>query len=136
MTGRGRPFTPEQRDRGRALVNAAAAAAADQRAERVAQLTRAGSSTLAIAVRLGVSERTVTRLRRRAGVSECGAAVPHPPEVWELVERLLADGASRAEAARTAGISYSVVRARFPDAAWTREQVWDYARQVKLLNQS
>lgn len=127
-------FTPEQRDRGRASYNAQQKEAADQMAERVVELTQKGKTTLGIAVRLGISERTVTRLRQRAGASLSGPVVPYPAEVWERAEEMLDDGASRAEVARTLGMNYSTVRYHFPDRGWTPEQRRAHAQQMRTMN--
>lgn len=89
-------------------------------------LTRAGESARAIAERLGVSERTVVRARRA-----CGASLPRPTPYsdaeMEQARRLLEDGASYREVARTLGRDASYLTRLLPGYGWTRDDVAIYA---------
>lgn len=81
------------------------------------QLTRIpGRYTVAeVAERLGVTTRTVERLRARHGVA--GPPRPtRPLSDHDRVAQLLEDGCSAAEAGRTVGVSRSTVLRWFPDA--------------------
>lgn len=90
--------------------------------ERVAMLTKAGWSARAIAEELGCGESTVTRSRVRAGVARPAAKFLTPEEV-ATIERLLDDGASLAEAARTIGRGPAgAVYQRFAGRAWTPQE--------------
>ena len=103
------------------------------REAEVACLTRQGLSARQIAARLGVSMRTVARYRTSAGVAK-----PKPPliteEQWATVQRLLDDGCSAEEAARTIGVTATPLRRRYPDVAWDKFQVSEHALLIKNIN--
>ena len=102
---------------------------AARRAE-VARLTRAGKSAAEIAVALGVTQRTITRDRKAVGV-----ALPRhpgiPADTIAEIGRLLDDGASVTEAAKTVGCSEPSVRRYYPGRAWTRSQVAAWGAWVR-----
>lgn len=104
---------------------------AKERREHVARLTRAGHSAAEIAVRLGVTPRTVHRDRRATGTAQ-----PEPTPMTDrehaIVQRLLADGASCAEAGRTIGRSKTTILRHYPEHAWTRKQVGELLRIMHL----
>lgn len=102
------------------------------RLEGVARLTRAGYPAPDIAVRLGCSRRQVTRDRRTLGISKPRAGEPTAEQIAEA-ERLLDDGASRAEVARTLGLGETTIRRRFPDRGWTPQQI---AAHTAVINNS
>ncbi|UYL88159.1 helix-turn-helix DNA binding domain protein [Gordonia phage Evaa] len=88
-----------------------------ERAQRVAELTRAGLSASEIAVQLRVTVRTVGRDRRRTGTHG------YRPARWSeeklaRAKALLDDGASYRETARTIGCDPSHLRRRFPGYGW------------------
>ena len=95
---------------------------------RFIQLDEAGHSSPYIADKLGVTTRTVQRWRHQTGRSKAGRATPHPPAAREQARRILADGASRAEAARTIGVTARTIHRWFPDVpGWTKKQAGEYA---------
>lgn len=106
---------------------------AEERRARVAELTKRGMSASLIADILKVTDRTVVRDRKVAGISQPGPRLLTPEEV-EVVERLLDDGASLTEAARTIGRNRASLHHnnRFKGRAWTRQQVADYAALRRL----
>lgn len=104
---------------------------ADTRREHVARLTRAGHSAAEIAVRLNITPRTVQRDRRATGTSQL-EPVPMTDAEHAIVQRLLADGASCAEAARTIGRSKTTILRHYPEHAWTRAQVGERLRIMHL----
>lgn len=93
---------------------------------KVAEMTRRGYTAREIAQALGVTMRTVTRSRRRTGVSTS-------PRYWmtddeiAAARTLLEDGCSFAETARTLGRGASTIAAHFPGRGWTQDQVVEYA---------
>lgn len=98
--------------------------------ERVKDLTESGLSAREIADILNCSSRTVTRYRARMGIlQEKLPAIP--PEKASQIESLLADGASCEEAARTFGVNGKSVRNRWPQYAWSREQITDYVTTLQ-----
>ncbi|AEK07820.1 DNA binding protein [Mycobacterium phage Yoshi] len=89
--------------------------------EKVAWWTQLGWTAAQIADKLGCTTRTVSRARAKSGVAK-----PKPPalsaEVLAEAARMLADGASQNEVARTLGVGQSTISAHFRGQGWTREQ--------------
>ncbi|QGZ16925.1 helix-turn-helix DNA-binding domain protein [Arthrobacter phage LittleTokyo] len=81
---------------------------------------------------LGVSQRTVNRLRVRLGIAQGSCRRP-TPEQLEHARQLLEDGASMTDAARSAGVEFQTLKRRWPDKVWTASQVGQYARQLDHL---
>lgn len=98
--------------------------------QRIAQLTREGWSAKEIAKELGFGERAIHRSRQRTGVDKPGPRFLTPDEV-ATVERLLADGASCSEAARTIGRSVSTLSKRYPRHVWTPEECGKFGALVR-----
>lgn len=102
---------------------------------RVGELTRQGWTTESLCVELGMSDKTVVRYRRAAGVLQ-----PTPQwftaEELELADKLLADGCSYAEAARTLGRPgcATSLRLRFPGRGWDAATTGAFNRALRLLN--
>ena len=90
----------------------------DERRSAVAQLTRDGASAREIARRLGVTSRTVLRDRGVLGIAQ-PEVPPISPDRLALAHRLLDDGASYREAARTVDCSQGTLAAHFPGYGWT-----------------
>lgn len=81
------------------------------------RLDSEGRSAREIALILGVTQRTVTRMRARAGRLKRPATVPRPQEDRDLARMLLDEGCHIAEVARTVGVEWPTIRRWFPDAA-------------------
>lgn len=88
--------------------------------ESVVEMTKAGYSAAAIARSLHITERSVVRLRRRAGISQPLTAGPLSEAEKELALGLLADGCSYGEVGRTLGRPTETIRRRFPGYGWDR----------------
>lgn len=91
---------------------------------RFDQLDTSGATTRTIAAELGVSVRTIGRWRSEAGRLRAPAGgKPRPQSDRDLAARLIEDGCSLSEAARTIGCSQHTVTRWFPEAPrYTREQ--------------
>lgn len=85
----------------------------DARDRDIAQRTMNGESTRSLAERYGINTRTVTRIRHRQGVAKPPPVRLSTDEI-ALAKRLLEDGASYHEVARTLGRGYWSVRRKFP----------------------
>jgi IS30 family transposase len=105
------------------------------RRERVAQWTRAGVSIAEIAARLNITERSVQRYRRRAGVS-LPAGERLTADELARAEQLLDDGCSGNEVARTIGRSDTTIRRHFPGRGWTPEQTYEHIAGVQRFRWS
>lgn len=90
---------------------------------RVVQMTRDGFTAQQIAAALGVCERTINRVRMATGV---GIIKPPPMSDDEIAisKRLLEDGASYMEVARTLNRYWITIRDHVPGYGWT---IWDTA---------
>lgn len=96
-----------------------------------------GMSARQIAERFGVTTRTVVRWRNRMNVTHMPAHEAHSPEDRELARRLLEDGCSFHETARTVGASDATVRGWFPDIpAWTKKQASEHAAFIRRMNRT
>lgn len=95
--------------------------------ERVVLLTRAGWSIPRIAAEMGICEKSVSRGRRQGGISQPGRCCP-PLDDREraIAERLLEDGASYSDVARTIGCDRETVRRNWPGRGWSRQQVLEF----------
>lgn len=93
----------------------------------VADLTCEGLSARQIAGLLDISERQVVRIRVMTG---CAAGPPKHLSIDQIrtAERLIADGASIAEVARTIGIGEKSAQYRFAGRGWTVEQTGEFNR--------
>lgn len=105
----------------------------ESRRSAVVRLTREGMSASQIAAQLGICERTVQRYRRVAGISQGASGVPMTAEELELARRLIEDGCSRCEVARTVGRHANTIARYFPESGWTREQVNEYTALLRRL---
>lgn len=101
--------------------------AVDERIERVTDLTCAGMTAGEIAEKLGVTRRTVTRLRIRGGVSERPSSRLDADEL-NTARRLLDEGCSYTEVARTLGRSHSTISRHFPARGASPEQAAELRR--------
>ena len=88
---------------------------ADQvlRDDEVERLTKLGKSANEIAVIVGVTPRTVSRIRVRREIAQPLNIVPFTEEEKERARKLLSDGASYREVAKTLGRPYPTVATKF-----------------------
>lgn len=102
------------------------------RQQRVVALTREGLSVAQIAQRIGTSQRTVIRERRRAGVAHQAYASFTFEEAMRALT-MLEDGASYKEVAKTLGRDRSTIRRWVPGFSWSQEQRrehWEACRRL------
>jgi IS30 family transposase len=103
------------------------------RLERVTRLTAAGWSAAEIAEDLGVTPRSVTRLRAKAGLTN-GVQIPRwTPQQVELFDRLLTEGWSYREISRTHHVNEGTLSRRFPGRGWKTEQKIEIREARRLL---
>lgn len=95
-------------------------------------MTRQGRTATEIAAVIGCHPDSVTRIRRRNGLT-----TPPPPPLTdaeiETASALIMDGASITEAARTIGRSRHALTHRFPDSTWTPSQVGQHRAMLRKL---
>lgn len=99
----------------------------------IVRLTQEGLPVSDIAERIGCCDRTVSRVRRAAGIATAVGGGPWTPERFELAERLFDDGASQAEVARTLGTNTATVRGHFPGRGWTKSDGARFGVLVRSL---
>lgn len=103
-----------------------------ERDERIAELTRQHYTAEEIARMVGVTARSVVRARARTGVTRPKAPLLTDSE-RERIEKLLDDGASYNEVARTVGRNLSCIRYNFPDRGWTAAQGTEFRTLLRTL---
>ena len=103
------------------------------RREQVTTMTRRGMTADQIAETLGITARTVLRHRVAAGIAQ-----PAPMRVtdaqWQTAERMLQDGCSLAEIARTIGADPKTIATHFPGRGWTKQQVGEWRAFMRKAN--
>jgi DNA-binding CsgD family transcriptional regulator len=104
------------------------------RRERVAQLTREGRSAVDIAALVGITKRSVVRIRSDMGLSRESSGPPMTEDERRRALDLLQDGCSYAEVARTLGRNKNVIAARWPGYSWTRTQAGEAAAMARRAN--
>lgn len=82
---------------------------------------------------LGVSVRTVQRVRRKTGISVGTSTFRLTEQEKIKADILFEDGANFVEVAQTLGRSLYAIRANFPGRGWTCVQAGSYARQLDRL---
>ena len=85
----------------------------------IVRLARLKVPTKRIARLTGVSTTVVLNVKKEAGIAP-DKTPPLTREQLARAETLLADGCSRAEAARTLGVTRDQLRRAFPEAAWSK----------------
>lgn len=105
-----------------------------KRAERNAEIRRLAElkvPTKRIARILRVSEKVVRDVRKEAGLVT-PKTQPLTEEQIAFAERLLRDGTSRREAARSIGCSSSQLNRVLPDLSWDREQQTQVEHEIGI----
>lgn len=97
------------------------------RRARIIYLSRMGWTVAAIAAEVGVGHSTVTQVRREEGLSRWRPR-PFTHEEDQLIRRLLDDGASYNEVARTADRRHGVIARRYPGYGWSMAERDDHMR--------
>ena len=92
-----------------------------------------GNMAREIGEALGVTPETVARHRVAAGVAQTAAARVTPDQ-WQTAERMLDDGCSLAEIARTIGTSASTVATHYPGRGWTKQEVGQWRAFMRRAN--
>lgn len=99
--------------------------------DTILELSRAGWSLAEVAARVGCTERTVSRVRKLAGVSKRSNWQPLTSERLAEVERLLADGCSLREVRRTLRIGNWTLQKHFHGQGWSRVESAQFAAAVR-----
>ncbi|QWY84638.1 helix-turn-helix DNA binding domain protein [Microbacterium phage Footloose] len=98
---------------------------------------QSGMTAAQIAERYGVTIRSVSRWRTRLGVNHLPPAYVRPPSDRALVERLLDEGCSFSEAARTVGVHRSTIVRWFPDREpWSKSEAGKFAAIVRRYGEA
>lgn len=102
------------------------------RRRRVDELTAAGKSPAFIARELGITERSVSRHKRRLQISG-PAAVPLTPEEHAKIRALLEDGCPYSEIARTLGRNVGTIQRHYPNQSkWEPIGLYHMKMAVRL----
>ena len=104
-----------------------------ERREQVTAMTRRGMTADQIAETLGITSRTVARHRVTAGIAQAAPARVTPDQ-WQTAERMLDDGCSLAEIARTIGTGASTVATHYPGRGWTKQEVGQWRAFMRRAN--
>lgn len=104
--------------------------------EQFLELERKGWTAARIAETLGVSARTVYRLRRKHGFARTDPAshAPLTPERLAAASRMIADGCSHREVARTLRMTTTTVARHFPGTAWSHQETNEYINSLRKAN--
>ena len=107
------------------------------REQRTIELTRLGVSAKEIAEILGITRRSVQRIRQRTRITQCGPAeLKMTPEIKTLAHNLLADGASKTDVARTIGVNPTAIYRHFRHIpSWTQTQINEWREMNNQLKQ-
>ena len=104
-----------------------------ERREQVTIMTSRGMNATQIGEALGITARTVARHRVVAGVAQ-PASVRVTDAQWQTAERMLQDGCSLAEIARTIGADSKTIATHFPGRGWTKQQVGEWRAFMRKAN--
>ena len=103
------------------------------RREQVTAMTRQGMTAKQIGEALGIASRNVVRYRVAAGITQ-PASVRVTDAQWQAAARMLQDGCSLAEIARTIGANPSTVAAHYPGRGWTKQEVGEWRAFMRKAN--
>lgn len=100
------------------------------------EMQRQGLSAAQIADRMGVTQRTVTRWRKNAGLTQPlpeNVGRPVAGERLDAAAEMLADGAPYQEVCRTLRMNGRTVRKYFPGISWSKEEAGQFAAQIHRI---
>lgn len=101
--------------------------------EEIRRLTEAGGTLQEIALSCRVTTRTVSRYRAKLGLAAPAPVFVATPEWHALVRPLVEQRYPTSEIARISGASVKAVKRWYPEAAWSRAELLEYARMLKKL---
>lgn len=102
--------------------------------EAIVELDSQGLTAREIAERLGISTRTVNRVRVETGHQQGpGCRSRYTPEFIAKVEKHLEEGWSITDIARTYDVNQKHLTRRFKGRGWTRQQCAEFGSLVKKL---
>lgn len=104
------------------------------RRERVVELTRQGYSAPAIAQFLGITKRSVVRIRSDMGIAREPSGPPLTNAEKDRAALLLGDGCSYTDVGRTLGRHPRSIARHFPGMGWDREQCVQLAVLSRRVN--
>jgi transposase len=104
------------------------------RHKRILELSQRGVPIAEIAATFGITDRSVKRIRARYGLSKPAPKRMSPAEIAQA-ERMLDDGASFLEVARTLQRHPSVIQRRFPGRGWTLKQCGEHAAFLRSIGE-
>lgn len=96
------------------------------------RLNAEGWTITQLAAHFGINPRSVTRLRRKLGISGRNGNTIAPERLAQIAA-MLEDGASQKETARTLGVDREAIRAHFPGSGWTSSQGGTFALATRTL---
>lgn len=106
----------------------------EYRRETITRLTQAGYSLAQIAVRLGITERTVQRHRKAAGLTQ-PIAPPMSQHEIAIARELLEDGASYSEVRRSIGRCVETLQRHLPGYGWNQTMAAEYRHLRERLDE-
>ena len=100
--------------------------------ERVVALTKQNYTAAQISAILGCAKRSVQRVRARAGIAQ-----PAPRRLTDeqlaIADRLITDGASIAEAARTIGCGVNTLYRHFKGRGFTHSEIGQHSQLMRSM---
>lgn len=93
-----------------------------------------GYTNRQVAEALQCSVRYVCALKAQLGVSGERSPGPYPQEVRDIAGRMLEDGASYNEVARTVGVGSRTVSKWFPGRGWNQSQAAQYRKMKQRMD--
>lgn len=105
------------------------------RRARVVTLTRQGASISEIAVTLGITSRSVCRIRSELGANVGRPQAPLTETELRTAATLLDEGCPYSEVARTIGRAPRSIRRYFPGRGWSPSESGCFAVAVRRANQ-
>ena len=102
--------------------------------ESIARMTANGMSAAQIAVELGCSSRTVTRVRAELGIGRgvpANSSEPVSLARLEAIRLMVEDSSSLRDIARTIGCTRGTILRHFPGSGWSYTQAGEIAAALR-----